>query len=148
MNLHALTRSPRRGVPSIVGGVATLAGAALVVGSSYIHFHLWQNGYRNIPTVGVLFVIQSVAGVVIAVLAVLARRAWSAIVGAGFALSTIAGFLVSVNVGLFGFRDSSSSPYAHLALVVEVLAVLAFTLASVLCLSNARVSTSGERERG
>ena len=54
---------------------AFLVGGLLIIWSSYIHFHLWQEvGYRHIPTIGPLFILQSVAGLAIGVLVIATRR--------------------------------------------------------------------------
>jgi hypothetical protein len=102
----------------------------LLVWSAYI---LWfePGGYRSIPTIGPLFLLQSIAGLVIGVAAVAVRRLWVAAVGTGFALLTVGGFLVTVAHGLFGFKDSWQAPFATEAFDVAA-AVLA--LAAALCL--------------
>jgi hypothetical protein len=115
--------------------VAFIAGGILIIWLSYIHFHLWQSvGYRRIPTIGPLFLVQSIAGLLIGLLTMAVRRAWTAVLGAGFAVATLAGFLISVGVGLFGFKDSWSAPDAHLAVLVELVALAVFVFAGVLCL--------------
>jgi hypothetical protein len=135
--MEKLRRGPAR-APRPVGIVATLAfvaGAVLVIWSSYIHFHLWQKlGYRQLATIGPLFLAQAIAGVLVGLLVVGARRVWAALVGAGFALSTLIGFFISVEWGLFGFQDSSSAPYAQLALAVEIAAAAVLVVAAALCL--------------
>jgi hypothetical protein len=90
-------------------------------------------GYRTIPTIGPLFLLQGIAGVLLAVLLLLWRRLIVVVAGAGFMVATIGGLLVSVNFGLFGFRDTFAAPYAGLSLVLEsagavVLAVVGVVL--------------------
>jgi hypothetical protein len=111
-------------------------GGVLLIWSAYVHFHLWNepDGYRTIPTIGPLFLLQSIAGLVIGVGVVVFRRVWAAIIGIGFALSTIAGFLLSVAVGLFGFKDSWLAPFAKEAFTIEILIVAVLVAAAVLCL--------------
>ena len=111
-------------------------GGALLIWSASVHFHLWSetDGYRSIPTIGPLFLLQSIAGLVIGIGVVVVRRLWAAVIGIGFALSTIAGFLLSVAVGLFGFKDSWLAPFAKEAFTIEILAVAVFVAAAVLCL--------------
>jgi hypothetical protein len=122
------------------GAIATMAffvGGVLVIWLSYIHFHLWQDGYRHIPTIGPLFLVQSVAGLLIGLLVIAVRRVWTAIVGVGFALATMAGFLISVEHGLFGFTDSWAAPFAGLAFTVEIATAAALVVAAILCLTAA-----------
>jgi hypothetical protein len=114
---------------------AFVAGAALLVWSAFIHFHLWNDeGYRHIATIGPLFLLQSIAGLVIALAVVAVRRLWIAVIGIGFVLSTLAGFLITVSHGLFGFKDSWQAPFAHQAFAVELVALALLALAAVLCL--------------
>ena len=104
-------------------GAAFVLGGLLIIWSGLIHFHLWQAfGYRHIPTIGPLFLLQSVSGV---------------IVGAGFVLSTLAGFLISVEHGLFGFKDQWSSPFTYQAFGIELSSVVVLAAGVVLCLIGA-----------
>jgi hypothetical protein len=130
--------------------VAFLAGGLLLVWSSYIHFHLWDSeGYRHIATIGPLFLLQSIAGLVLGVLVIVVRRVWAAVLAAGFALSTMAGFLISVEVGLFGFKDSWEAPFAHDAFFVELTAAIVLIAGGALCAAGsesvptARVTPTG-----
>ncbi len=111
-------------------------GGVLLIWSAYVHFHLWNetDGYRSIPTIGPLFLLQSIAGLVIGVGVMVVRRLWAAVIGLGFALSTVAGFLLSVAIGLFGFKDSWLAPFAKEAFTIEILAAVAFVAAGALCL--------------
>lgn len=119
----------------VAATVAFVAGGLLVIWSSYIHFHLWQElGYRHIPTIGPLFLTQSIAGLFLGLLIIAVRRVWVAIVGAGFAASTMAGFLITVQHGLFGFKDSWSAPFAHEAFGIEIAVIGFLVIAGALCL--------------
>jgi hypothetical protein len=128
--------------------VAFVLGGVLLIWSAYIHFHLWSetDGYSSIPTIGPLFLMQSIAALVIGIGVMVIRRLWAAAIGIGFAVSTIAGFLLSVAVGLFGFKDSWLAPFAKEAFTIEILAVAALVAAAVLCLAgtvpNARAGST------
>jgi hypothetical protein len=107
----------------MVANVLTWAGSTLVVASSVVHFELWDDhGYRNIPTIGPLFLMQAVVGVLLALGTSVTRKVLPVIAEAGFALSSVGGLIISVNFGLFGWQDSMSAPYAGLALSVELAA--------------------------
>jgi hypothetical protein len=132
-------KSPRTKAPDL----AFLIGGVLIVWSSYIHFHLWQDlGYRHIPTIGWLFLMQSIVGLLIGLTILVVRRVWAGVLGMGFALATMSGFLISVNHGLFGFKDSGSAPFAHQALAIEVATVVVLGVALVLCLNRTRAFES------
>ncbi len=109
-----------------------IVGAVLLVGSAVIHLHLWSTGYRNIPTIGPLFLLQGVAGIVLAAVVVVFRSPATSAAGAAFSAGTVVGLLLSVEVGLFGFKDSFGAPYAMLSLVVEVVATVVLLAATVL----------------
>ena len=83
------------------------------------------------PTIGPLFLANFVAGVVLA-LAVLLRgpAAWS-ILGAGFCLATLAGFLISVHWGLFGYRETLSGAWQERAAVVEIAGAIVCAIVAV-----------------
>src|ERR1700692_2615281 len=46
---------------------AMLAGAALIGVTGVIHLHLWMSGYRNIPTIGPLFLLQAIVAELLAI---------------------------------------------------------------------------------
>jgi hypothetical protein len=135
---NVLARGPRwsRRPADLAATVAFLIGGLLLLWSSYIHFHLWgeTGGYRSIATIGPLFLLQSISGLVVGLGVIAIRRLWAALVGLGFALTTLAGFLISVDHGLFGFKDTWLAPFAKQAFGVEVAAVVVFGLAAGLCL--------------
>jgi hypothetical protein len=136
------------GARSVVALGSLATGAALLVASSYVHFRLWSDfGYRHIPTIGDLFVLQSIAGVLMAILVLTVRRVWASILAAGFALSTLAGFVISVQWGLFGFKDSSSAPFAHVAFALEAIAALLLALSAALCWGARGARKYGPRKR-
>jgi hypothetical protein len=109
--------------------LAMITGAALVAAASAIHLHLWATGYRAIPTIGPLFLVQGIVGAILAVVLAATRRLFAVVAAAGFMVATIGGLLLSVYVGLFGFMDSLAAPFAGLSLAVE--GVGALMLASV-----------------
>jgi hypothetical protein len=135
---NLLVRGPGRSRrPVDLAATAAFAvGGLLLIWSAYIHFHLWneQDGYRTIPTIGALFLLQSITGLVIGVGVAAVRRLWAAVIGIGFALATIAGFLLSVAHGLFGFKDSWLAPFAKQAFIIELLAAAVLVAAAALCL--------------
>lgn len=106
--------------------VGRLAVTGLLGWIAWIHLHLWNGGYRHIHIIGNLF-LANFAGCVFvgaAVLLIPARYlALAALAGAGTAAATLVGLVLSVNVGLFGFRDSSNAPFAHLSVWLEAITI-------------------------
>jgi hypothetical protein len=139
--VELLLKGPRHKVTSVRVGatIAFIIGGVLLLWSSYIHFHLWEKlGYRHIPTIGPLFLAQSIAGFLLGVLVIAVRRVWVTVLGVGFAASTMIGFLISVEHGLFGFKDGWSAPFAHQAFIIEAAVIAVLVLAGALCLVGAK----------
>ncbi len=127
--------------------VLAVLGAALMVWSAVIHLQLWSDGYRSIPVIGPLFLIQGIGSIALALLLVARRRVYLLAAGAGLMAGTGAGLLLSVTIGLFGFRDSLGIPEAQTSLMVEFTgaAVLAGA-AAVLAAGSSRLG-AGSRSR-
>ncbi len=81
------------------------AGALLLAVSAGIHLDLYLTGYRSIPVVGWLFLVQVVVACVLMVAVLVTHSALAAAASAGFALSTLGAYLLAVWTGLFGFRE-------------------------------------------
>ncbi len=85
--------------------VLRLAGAACLLGTAGIHLDLYLTGYRRIPTIGTLFLAQVVAAFVLSTLVLVLPSRIVALLGAGFAVATLGGYILSLWVGLFGFNE-------------------------------------------
>jgi predicted lipoprotein with Yx(FWY)xxD motif len=101
-----------------------LAGGGLLIAAGAIHLDLYLTGYRSIPTIGWLFLFQVIAAFVLGA----AALAWAARIvaaaGAVFSLATLGGYLLSLWVGLFGFKEVRTTA-GIAAGVVEVAAFAA-----------------------
>ncbi len=108
-----------------------MAGAGLLVVTGAIHLDLYLTGYRTIPTIGVLFLLQVIAAFVLAaVVGVLGSRL-GALAGALFALATLGGYLLSIWFGLFGFREVRTTS----GIVAGLVEIAAFAVLAVLALT-------------
>src|SRR5271170_4310257 len=106
-----------------------IAGAALLVAAGAIHLDLYLTGYRTIPTIGPLFLLQVIAAFVLAA-AIAATGSWlAAAAGAGFAVSTLGGYLLSLWVGLFGFTEVRTTA-GIVAGIIDVAAFATLALAA------------------
>ena len=113
--------------------VLAVAGSGLLAYSAVIHFHLWDSeGYRNIPTIGPLFLMQAIVGIVLSVATAIFRKLLLVVAATGFAISSIGGLLISIWWGLFGWQESFSAPNVVLALSVEAAAAVLLGIASLL----------------
>ena len=108
----------------VVAAVAVLVSAA-------VHFYLWGfEGYRALAMVGPAFLVNAVAGVVIAV-ALLAWRHWlPLLLCVGFGASTLGAFVISATVGLFGVHEQWRGFYVWAAALAEVVAIVTGLLAA------------------
>lgn len=114
------------------GTAIALSGAALTVTTAAIHLHLWLTGYKYVPTLGVLFLVQAITGFVLGPLIAIGRHLVLLLAGAGFMASSVVGLLLSATVGFVGIHDDLSTPWATPALVVELAAFVLFVTASAI----------------
>ena len=109
---RAVREHAERSAPDWPAFILRVVGSGLLIATAAIHLDLYLTGYRTIPTIGWLFLLQVIAAFALG-LAVLAipRQACrvasrlAAAAGAGFALATLGGYLLSVWTGLFGFKE-------------------------------------------
>lgn len=114
----------RRNWAEILGLFLRLVAVGLLGSVGWVHLQLWQQGYRHIPTIGPLFLVAAVsAGLVGA--ALLARPSrLIGLLGVGLSAGILAGLILSVNIGLFGFKESLLAPFAVESIVLEIAAAI------------------------
>src|SRR5262245_1957681 len=100
------------------------AGAGLLAATAAMHLDLYLTGYRSIPTIGWLFLLQVIAGFALGLAVLVSGSRLAAAAGAGFALATLGGYLLSLWVGLFGFKEVRTTA-GVVAGVIEVAAAAA-----------------------
>jgi predicted lipoprotein with Yx(FWY)xxD motif len=116
-----------------------VAGSGLLIATAAIHLDLYLTGYKTIPTIGWLFLLQVIAafGLGLAVLAIPSRLVLpgrlAAAAGAGFAIATLGGYILSVWIGLFGFKEVRTTA----GIVAGVVEVAAFAVLAALALAPA-----------
>jgi hypothetical protein len=93
-----------------------VAGGGLLAVTGAIHLDLYLTGYRSIPVIGWLFLLQVIAAFGLAAAVLVSGSRLAAAAGAGFALSTLGGYLLSVWIGLFGFKEIRTTSPRHPAL--------------------------------
>jgi len=107
-----------------------VAGAVLLAVSASIHLDLYLTGYRSIPTIGWLFLLQVIVGFGLAAAALLTRSWLAAAASAVFALSTLSAYLLAVWIGLFGFKEVRTRAGIAAGLI-EVAAFAVLALAAI-----------------
>jgi hypothetical protein len=116
-----ITRAgPRTAVVDIVRALA-VAGVLL---SADVHLNLWLEGYRDIDTIGPLFLLNAAGGVVIGVVLLAWRHPLSALAAAGFGAATLTAFWLSATVGLFGLHESAGGVPQLVAEGAEIAALV------------------------
>jgi plastocyanin len=109
-----------------------LAGAVLLVVTAAIHLDLYLTGYRDIPTIGWLFLLQIIAAFLLAIAVVLVPGPLAPAAGAGFAISTLGGYLLTVWIGLFGFQEVRTTA----GIVAGIVEIAAFGVLGYVALAS------------
>ncbi len=134
---------PTPGWPRVI---LRLVGSGLLIATAAIHLDLYLTGYRTIPTIGWLFLLQVIAafGLGLAVLAIPGRfviaTRLAAAAGAGFALATLGGYLLTVWIGLFGFKEVRTDA----GIAAGVVEVAAFVALAALALAPAPAEAAAD----
>jgi predicted lipoprotein with Yx(FWY)xxD motif len=117
-----------------------LAGGGLLIATGAIHLDLYLTGYRSIPTIGWLFLLQVIAAFILGAAVLASADRLAAAAGAVFSLATLGGYLLSLWIGLFGFKEVRTTA-GIAAGVVEVAAFAA--LAGLAVMPAARDRADG-----
>jgi predicted lipoprotein with Yx(FWY)xxD motif len=121
-----------------------VAGAVLLVVSASIHLDLYLTGYRSIPTIGWLFLVQFLVAFVLAIGALVTHSRLVAVAGAAFALSTLGCYLLAVWIGLFGYKEIRT----RAGIAAGLIEVAAFaTLALAVAIADVRPAAAPNRPR-
>lgn len=115
-----------------------IVAAVGLLGSGLVHLDLYfRYGYRDITTanVGRAFLTNGILAIVISALLLIRRDAILRIAGLAVAAGTLIAFVMSrtLDDGFFGFTEKgmNPSPQAQIALICEILAILALVASFV-----------------
>jgi hypothetical protein len=136
--LWAASWGPAKAAPPALrwaANVVAVAGAVFVLLSALIHLKIYGN-YEHISVIGPLFLAQGIVGILLALALGVFRRLGLILAGAAFCIATAAGLLLSVNFGLFGFKDSLLVPYAKSSLIEEFVGGAVLLIAAALVLAT------------
>lgn len=118
-----------------------LVGALLLVASGAEHLELnLAGGYGRIPTIGPLFLLQAATAFALAFAVSATSLPAISLGGALFSLATLGGYLLSLDVGLFGFHEVVTAP----GIAAGLIDIAAF---SVLALASTAASAAPRRRR-
>ncbi len=143
----SMERSRGQSLTSTQRFILRLVAAGLLAATGAIHLDLYLTGYRTIPTIGWLFLLQVIAAFLLAAAVLISGSRLVALAAAGFAIATLAGYLLSIWFGLFGFKEVRTTS----GIVAGVIEIVAFATAAYLAVTPApaaaRTGAAG-RDRG
>ena len=129
----------------ITDALRGLAAAGAMLAAT-VHLDLYEEGYRHIPTIGPLFLVNVIAGLVLGVGVVVWRHWLPVFLTAGFGAVTVIFYWISVVHGLFGVKEVTDG-WPEIAAEIAEYAAFAFGLAAAVLLfleAYARRSVRGD----
>ena len=136
----------------------TVVSALLILAGGYVHFCLYQHGYRFIPKIGVSFLLQSISSAILAGALlfrggrirrgrhVVPAAQLTRLSGIGLSVGTLATLgIAHTPGGLFQFHELGlrPAPQTLIAIVVESLAALLLSVAMVMAPTATRNQPAG-----
>lgn len=109
-----------------------VALALLVAAAGAVHLYLYFDYFHRVHVVGVLFLVNAAAGLLIGALLLLRRDRLVLLAALGYAVGTLVGFVVSTRWGLFGYHETFWGSWQEVAGAIELAAAFlaAFLLAA------------------
>jgi hypothetical protein len=104
----------------MAGWIVRSLGAAALLGSAWVHWVVWLDWASFTPVVGPLFLVNVVAGVVIAIALLLWHHWLPALATIGFGAATLAAYAMSVTVGFFGVQEQFATSEEVWGVITEV----------------------------
>lgn len=99
-------------------------GAALTLVVGAIHLQQYADFMSDVPTIGVLFLLNSLGAGVVAVVLATRLRVIGALAGAALSGGALISIALAMTSGLFGYTEPTFRVAVVLAIVAEVAAVL------------------------
>jgi hypothetical protein len=122
--------------------IIRLVGVAMLALTAAVHLRLYSHyGYRHIPTMGTMFLLNVIGGFSLAALLLAAPRrlvGLAAFAGAGYEVLTLAGFVYALYRPLFNFEDSTRAPLWKDAVTVEAIGIVVLSGITLVALNRWR----------
>jgi hypothetical protein len=112
--------SARRRAPGQVAGRVALA--LLVAAAGAVHLYLYFDFFHRVHVVGVLFLVNAAAGLLIGAFLLVRRDRLVLLAALGYAVGTLVGFVVSTRWGLFGYHETFWGGWQEVAGAIELAA--------------------------
>ena len=103
---------------------ARVALALLVAAAGAIHLYLYFDYFHRVHVIGVLFLVNAAAGLVIGAALLVRRDSLLLLAAGGYAIGTLVGFAISTRWGLFDYHESFWGGWQEAAGGVELAAAL------------------------
>jgi predicted lipoprotein with Yx(FWY)xxD motif len=117
-----------------------------LVATGAIHLDLYLTGYRTIPTIGWLFLLQVISDFVLASVLLWRESRLLASAGAGLFLSTLVGYLLALRISLFGFREVRTTA-GIVAGVIEIVGFATFATYALRPIDRSSTAAPTTKER-
>lgn len=127
---HLVSPQHRRFRPrafELSGLLLRLGAVALMSGVIWIHLHLWQDGYKHIPTIGPLFLVGAFTALAVATVFLVWPSRLVGLLSLAVDLGILASLIASINLGLFGFKETLTGAFVIESIVLESLVAAALT---------------------
>ncbi|EIE98669.1 hypothetical protein [Saccharomonospora glauca] len=108
----------------MIGWTLRALVAAGLLGSAWVHWVVWRDWAADVAVVGPLFLVNVVAGVVLAVAVLAWRHPLPAAGAIAFGLATLAAYGLSLTVGFFGVREQFVTREELWGVITEVACVV------------------------
>lgn len=118
-----------------------VVGAALLGTNAGIHAYLYDVGYRNIPDIGVLFLLDVIGASILTLVVLGAPRRLLILVaalGALFEAGTVSGLLYTTYHVLFDFKESSQATLYWQSVWTEVAGVIVLGVLAIVAYRQTR----------
>ncbi|TLW94380.1 hypothetical protein FFT09_00245 [Saccharomonospora piscinae] len=108
----------------MIGWILRVLVAAGLLGSAWVHWVVWDDWAGDMAVVGPLFLVNVVAGVVIAVAVLVWRHPLPALAAIAFGLATLGAYVLSLTVGFFGVQEQFATQEELWGVITEVACVV------------------------
>ena len=98
--------------------------ALLVAAAGAIHLYLYFDYFHRVHVIGVLFLLNAAAGLLLGAVLLVRCDRLVLLAAGGYAVATLAGFVISTRWGLFGYHETFWGSWQAAAGGLELAAVL------------------------